>query len=71
MQRKRQGTVVLEMIVAADGVPYRVRVVRSLDAQGLDEEAMRAASQWRFNPGRIGETPVDVLVIVVIDFHIR
>jgi TonB family protein len=71
MQRKIQGTVVLEMIVGRDGVPSDVRVVRSLDANGLDVEAIRAARQWRFNPGRFGETPVDVLVMLVIDFHIR
>jgi TonB family protein len=71
MQRKIQGTVVLEMIVDREGVPSDVRVVRSLDARGLDEEAIRAAKEWRFNPGRLGETPVDVLVVIVIDFHIR
>ena len=71
MQRKIQGTVVLEMIVGSDGIPYDVRVARSLDAGGLDEEAIRAAKQWRFNPGRLGEMPVDVLVILVIDFHMR
>jgi protein TonB len=71
MQRRIQGTVVLEMIVAADGVPYNVRVVRSLDAQGLDEEAVRAAKQWRFKPGRLGEAPVDVRVMLMIDFHMR
>ena len=71
MQRKIQGTVVLEMIVGSDGVPYDVRVVRSLDADGLDVEAIRAAKEWRFNPGRLGDTPVDVLVVLMIDFHIR
>jgi TonB family protein len=71
MQRKIQGTVVLEMIVGSDGEPYNVRVARSLDAGGLDEEAVRAARQWRFNPGRLGDTPVDVLVMLVIDFHMR
>src|SRR5688572_25192535 len=71
MQRKIQGTVVLEMIVGPDGAPYDIRVVRSLDAGGLDVEAIRAARQWRFNPGRFGETPVDVLVMLVIDFHMR
>lgn len=71
MQRKIQGTVVLEMIVDREGIPSDVRVVRSLDARGLDEEAIRAAREWRFNPGRLGETPVDVLVVIVIDFHIR
>ena len=71
MQRKIQGTVVLEMIVGADGVPYDVRVARSLDAGGLDAEAIRAAKEWRFNPGRLGDTPVDVQVVLVIDFHLR
>ena len=38
---------------------------------GLDDEAIRAAREWRFNPGHLGDTPVDVLVILLIDFHIR
>jgi TonB family protein len=71
MQRRIQGAVVLEMIVAADGVPYNVRVMRSLDANGLDEEAIRAAKLWRFKPGRLGDVPVDVRVLLVIDFHMR
>lgn len=71
MRRKIQGTVVLEMIVQRDGTPSDIRVVRSLDAGGLDEEAIRAAREWRFNPGRLGATPVDVLVVLVIDFHLR
>jgi protein TonB len=71
MQRKIQGTVVLELIVGSDGVPYNLRVVRSLDAGGLDEAAIRAAKEWLFNPGRLGETPVAVMVRLVIDFHLR
>ncbi len=71
MQRKIQGSVVLEMIVGSNGEPYNVRVVRSLDAGGLDEEAVRAAKQWRFNPGRLRDTPVNVMVMLVIDFHMR
>ncbi len=71
MQRKIQGTVVLEIIVDRDGVPSAIRVQRSLDAGGLDEEAVRAVRQWRFNPGRMGNTPVDVLVRIVLDFRIH
>jgi periplasmic protein TonB len=71
MRRRIQGTVVLEMIVGTDGAPYDLRVVRSLDAHGLDDEAIKAAQQWRFNPGHRSDTPVDVLVILVIDFHMR
>ena len=71
MRLKIQGTVILDVIVGRDGIPSAIRVARSLDAHGLDEEAVRAVQQWRFNPGRIGETPVDVLVRIVLDFHIH
>jgi TonB family protein len=70
MQRKIQGTVILEVVVDCGGVPAAMRVVRSLDPQGLDDEAMRAVRLWRFKPGRMGETPVDVLVTIVLDFKI-
>jgi TonB family protein len=71
MQRKVQGTVVLEVVVGADGIPSAIRVARSLDPNGLDNEAVQAVRQWRFVPGQRGDTPVPVLVSIVIDFHIR
>jgi protein TonB len=66
-----QGTVVLEVIVSRDGCPSQIRVVRSLDRSGLDEEAVSAVAQWRFEPGRLAGVPVDVLVTVMLDFSIR
>jgi TonB family protein len=66
-----QGTVVLEVIVASDGCPTRIRVVRSLDRGGLDEEAVAAVARWRFDPGRLAGAPVDVLVTIMVDFWIR
>ena len=69
--KRVQGTVVLEVIVTADGCASKIRIVRSLDAGGLDEEAVAAVAQWRFEPGRLGATPVDVLVTIVLDFTIR
>jgi TonB family protein len=68
---KIQGTVVLELIVTRDGRPSQIRVVRSLDPEGLDEQAVAAAAQWRFQPGRLAGTPVDVLVTIMLDFWIR
>jgi TonB family protein len=65
-----QGTVALEVVVGRDGVPIDVRVTRSLDPHGLDEEAIIAVREWRFTPGRIGKTPVDVLVSILLDFRI-
>jgi TonB family protein len=66
-----QGTVVLEAVVTGDGCASQIRVVRSLDRGGLDEEAIAAVVQWRFEPGRLAGAPVDVMVTIIVDFMIR
>ena len=71
LRNRIQGTVVLEAVVTRDGCTSQIRVVRSLDAGGLDEEAVAALAQWQFAPGRLGAAPVDVLVTVLLDFWIR
>jgi len=68
---KIQGTVVLEMIVTKNGTPDAIRVIRPLDPGGLDAMAVDAAKQWRFEPGRLAGTPVDVLVTLMLDFRIQ
>jgi TonB family protein len=72
MRAKVQGTVLLECVVLPDGSVGSVEVVRSLDsAFGLDQEAIKAAKQWRFRPGtRFGE-PVAVLVTIELTFTLR
>jgi protein TonB len=69
LERKIQGTVVLEVVVGREGIPIAVRVARSLDP-GLDAEAVTAVREWRFMPGRLGSTPVDVLVTIWVDFRV-
>src|SRR5687768_16309023 len=72
MRAKVQGTVLLECVVLPDGTVGPVEVVRSLDSSfGLDQEAVKAAKQWRFRPGtRFGE-PVSVLVTIELTFTLR
>jgi len=65
-----QGTVSLDVIVARDGTPANIRIVRSLD-RDLDREAVEALRLWRFIPGTLGGRPVDVEVVVMIEFWIR
>ena len=69
--KRTQGTVSLEVVVTADGCASQIRIVRSLDPGGLDEEAVAAVAQWRFEPGRLGAAPVDVLVTIELDFFVR
>jgi TonB family protein len=72
MRAKVQGTVLLECVVRPDGSVSDVQVLRSLDSTfGLDQEAIKAARQWRFTPGtRMGE-PVPVLVTIELQFTLR
>ena len=72
MRAKVQGVVWLRCIVLPDGSVGRVEVVRSLDSTfGLDQEAVKAARQWRFMPGtRLGE-PVAVRVTIELTFTLR
>jgi TonB family protein len=71
MRQRLQGVVALEVVVSREGIPVAIRVTRSLDPGGLDEQAIAAAREWRFTPGRVGNTPVDVLVTILLDFNIR
>lgn len=72
MRAKVQGIVVLECVVRPDGSVGDVQVIRSLDSTfGLDQEAIKAAKQWRFAPGtRLGE-PVPVLISIELTFTLR
>ena len=70
LRQRIQGTVTLEVVISREGIPVAIRVTRSLDP-GLDQEAIAAARGWRFTPARIGNTPVDVLVTIVLDFNVH
>ncbi len=72
MRAKVQGTVLVECVVLPDGSVGNVQILRSLDsAFGLDQEAIKAAKQWRFRPGqRLGE-PVPVLITIELSFTLR
>ena len=71
LRSRIQGSVVLEAVVTADGCTSQIRIVRSLDRGGLDEDAVAAVAQWQVEPGRLGTTPVNVLVRIVLDFTVR
>jgi protein TonB len=72
MRQKINGTVLLQGIVGVDGGFHNLQVVRSLDAvYGLDDQALKAASQYRFAPGMKDGQPVPVAVTVEIAFTLR
>lgn len=66
---KYQGTVVLWLVVGPDGRAHDIHIYRSL-GMGLDEKAIEAIHQWRFQPGRKDGIPVAVEVNVEVDFRL-
>ncbi len=66
-----QGSVQIQAVVLPDGTVSAVRVTKSLDRRwGLDDEAVTAVSQWRFDPGTRFGTPVPVLVTLTVSFSL-
>lgn len=66
------GSVTLEVEVLANGTVGYVKVLKSFDRlHGLDLEAIRAARQWLFIPGKHSGKPVDVIVQLILDFNLR
>jgi len=66
---KFQGTCVLSLIVGPDGRPRDVRIARSLGL-GLDEKAIEAVKNWRFEPAVKDGKPVAVAISVEVDFRL-
>jgi TonB family protein len=64
------GDVLLEIVVRRDGSVGDVDVRRGLGL-GLDQRAVTAVRQWRFDPARLRGTPVDVIVEVAVEFTLR
>jgi TonB family protein len=69
-RQRIEGDVILEIVVRSDGSVGSIRVKRSLGG-GLDQRAIDAVRQWRFNPARRHGTPVDVAVEVAVGFKLR
>ncbi len=53
----------------ADGKPRDVKVARSLGL-GLDEKAIEAVNQWKFEPAKKDGKPVAVAINVEVTFRL-
>ncbi len=65
-----EGEVELEIVVRRDGTVGDVKILNGLGL-GLNDHAVQAVRQWRFAPGRMKGTPVDVVVEVCVEFKLR
>jgi TonB family protein len=67
-----EGSAWVQAIVGVDGRVERVRLVKSLDpVHGLDEEALKAARLWTFNPATRAGQPVRALAMMELTFTLR
>jgi TonB family protein len=65
-----QGVVELSVVVRADGRTDRVRVRKGLDP-GLDENAVKAAEQYKFEPATKDGEPVAVQALITVHFRLK
>src|SRR4051812_4130299 len=66
---KYQGVVVLWLIVGPDGRPRDMKIARSL-GMGLDQKAIEAVRQWKFEPAMKDGKPVAVQINVEVNFRL-
>jgi protein TonB len=57
------------MVVGPDGHTHQIRVIRTLGL-GLDEKAIEAVKEWRFEPARRNGQPVAVEINVEVSFRL-
>lgn len=63
-----QGTVILEAIISESGQVESLRVLRSVGL--LDDAAMTAVRQWRYEPALLNGAPVPVIITITVDFRL-
>src|SRR5262245_30082587 len=69
MRAKIQGTVEVQVVVLEDGTVGRARVLQSLDKKlGLDDAALVAAKQYKFEAGKLNGQVVPVAVSIQLQF---
>ncbi|HEX5235011.1 MAG TPA: energy transducer TonB [Silvibacterium sp.] len=79
-RKKLGGTCIIAMVVDGTGTPQDVHIVTSIAssvapklrsaAKGMDENAVKAAKQYRFKPGTYQGKPVPVEIQIEINYRI-
>jgi protein TonB len=68
-QARVQGIVILEAIIDPAGNVTNVRVLRSIPL--LDQSAMAAVKQWKYEPTMLNGVPVPIVMTVTVNFALQ
>jgi TonB family protein len=66
---RRQGTVKLYAVIGADGMLHNLEVISSVDP-ALDNSALQAVQQWRYEPYMCKDVPVEVQTTVEVNYSL-
>ena len=66
---RHSGTVVLDLVVDADGLPRDVNVWHRLSPE-FDEAAIDAVKTWKFSPATKDSRPIATQIKVEVNFHL-
>jgi TonB family protein len=69
-QKHLQGDVILQLIIDNTGSPREIRVVGRTLGSGLEEKAVEAVRQWRFEPATKNGEPVIFEMTVEVHFRL-
>ena len=68
-QARVQGIVILEAIIDPAGNVTNVRVLRSIPL--LDQSAIAAVKQWKYEPTMLNGVPVPIVMTVTVNFALQ
>jgi protein TonB len=71
IRRHEEGEVVLKVLVGVDGAPLKIEVERSSRSRDLDQAAIEAVKNWKFNPSVRDGRPVEGWALVPISFKLN
>jgi TonB family protein len=63
------GVVILEATIDPEGIPVGLKILRSIP--DLDQAAINAVRQWRYQPTLLNGVPVAVLMTVTVNFTLH
>jgi protein TonB len=70
-QKNIEGVVVVKFMVTTEGTVENVSVLKAKPQGHFEKAAMDAVKKWKFQPGTIGEEPVNTWMTAMVKFRLE